>query len=170
MSLAPSPLQPSLHFPALWTWTFYALHGKRCTACVLSRLAPFTWLSSWATDAVEHIRVWFLSKAEWKRRMYSPLLWPCALRLTPRLRLCELCYVVDCTNTSSSPRLVLLGMLRSGTAGPRGKCMFNLGLGTHARISILTGFWTGLPSLQQFTRLLFLPFHPTSCPGYHLSC
>lgn len=53
-------------------------------------------------------------------------------------------------------------------AGPHGKCMLNLGLGIHTRISILTGFWTGLPSLQQFTRLLFLPtqaVQATFCPA-----
>lgn len=42
-----------------------------------------------------------------------PLLRLCALGLTPRLRFCELRYVAERTNISSSPRLVLLGMLTS---------------------------------------------------------
>lgn len=82
---------------------------------------------------------------------------PWTLRLPPHFVFCEWCYEVECTNPSSSPCLVCLDMLlQSGTAWPHGECMFSFGAGTATLFSILTVCYTGLPSLQQFTRLLFL--------------
>lgn len=171
-SLPPSPLQHSLYFPALWTWTFYALHCKWCAACVLSRLAHFTWLSSWATTAVERSGLWFFSKADSKHCMYRPLLplptppamctWVDSPFEILRIMLCSWMYKYIFQSRPCSFRHAHM------CAGPHGKCTLNLGLGIHTRISILTGFWTGLPSFQQFTRLLFLPtqaVQATFCPA-----